>query len=438
MFATPRVAYLATGLLLGLIFLFNENATFVRLEKGDEFQLISAHPEAELAAIKRSQGALEYFHLSPHSTDMQTHSSSSHELVEKLVPFTFFYSERAKRPVTILLAEPQRSLRASKFTVDTHIHPRINSLSTLLSHATSSAVVEIIPRNGFVRRLGEVSMLSAVWGHPTFVFNAWNDVSRRMYFADVKRNGVGDSFFVYPTSEMIAKEPAIVGHRSNTDGKYRLESEQILLDLESALKDPGESQETSDLVDATLSYKTHAVERPTSGTENILLLHIELCSSAFLSLQDFMVIEDAFRSLYFRGPLPFVLVSVCRYPQLYGEGVDKREQLSVVAHDGIGRLFSTLSRSNYTAHTLVGLQYLNDYALVTFLENLFKQPSSKSEHSSLNLGAENLLFVHGRSRNLFKIWLSPPPFHARKRPPISYEIRSVRIKSTRSELDSKV
>ena len=78
-------------------------------------------------------------------------------------------------------------------------------------------------------------------------------------------------------------------------------------------------------------------------------------------------------------------------------------------------MFRTFSRANYTAHSLIDLKYLNDYALVTFIEQVFsdsvKKPTLNVESPSLDmLGTQTLLFVHGSALTDFQTWLNPPKF----------------------------
>ena len=41
--------------------------------------------------------------------------------------------------------------------------------------------------------LGKISMLAAVWGHPTVALNVWDKDLRKMYEINRKKNKIGDS-----------------------------------------------------------------------------------------------------------------------------------------------------------------------------------------------------------------------------------------------------
>ena len=180
----------------------------------------------------------------------------------------------------------------------------------------------------------------------------------------------------------------------------------MLSDLEPALDYIANGDVGGDAVDESEVYDPEYVAKEVEAKNDVFLLHFSLCGTKLPTIEDFRAMTNAFRSLFFRGKLPFIVVSICRYDPSY---VDRANDVNgILAHDRIGDLFRTFSRANYTAHSLVDLKYLNDYALVTFIEQVFsdsvKKPTLNVESPSLDmLGTQTLLFVHGSALTISNV-----------------------------------
>ena len=335
----------------------------------------------------------------------------NHKIV-KIVPYSFVYDVNADHRIDLMVLDHGHlASKSSKFSVGTNtIEPAIETLSKLFSHSTSSSVFEIIPKSGSVILQGEVSVLAAVWGHPTFILNVLDRNARKMYEMDIKKNKIGDSLKIFPTKAHSQSSSSLSNNNNNN----------LLADLEMAL-DLGKENDIDDNdnlnhVDPNEVYDPEYIAKQVDDKSDVFLLHLSLCGINFPTVSDFRAMSNAFRSLFFRGQLPFVLVSICR-----DSNDDKSNNNNiddeVLIHDSIGDLFNTFSRSNYTAHTLIDLKYLNDYSLVTFVEQIFKDRVKKptrignAEKTISKIGTQTLLFVHGSVRMDFEKWLNPPHFH---------------------------
>jgi hypothetical protein len=334
---------------------------------------------------------------------------------KKIVPYSFTYDLNAEQKINLMVLDNfHLESKASKFEVRSNtIEPAIDTLSKLLSHSTSSSVFEIIPKSGSVILLGEVSVLAAVWGHPTFVLNVWDETARKMYGMDIKNNNIADSLKIFPTRINVGNSK-MNGNNNN--------NHNLLADLELALDDDSKNNINSDFnVDTNEVFDPEYMPKQLEEKQDVFLLHLSLCGVKSPTVNDFHSMSNSFRSLFFRGQLPFVLVSICRGTMIGSSGVGgtKSNAETSLLHDRIGDLFNTLSRSNYTAHTLIDLKYLNDYSLVTFVEQIFKDRVQKpkrngngynSEQMIGTIGTQTLLFVHGSAHLDFKKWLNPPNF----------------------------
>ena len=324
---------------------------------------------------------------------------------KKLVPYSFAYDVNVGHTINLMVEDHiHLKSKAQKFSVDSaRIDPSIDTLSKLFSHSTSSSVFEIIPKSGSPLLLGEVSVLAAVWGHPTVALNVWDKDLRKIYEINGKKNKVGDSLKVLPLASKLKSSMAAKQSLTNT----------MLSDLERALDDIANGDVGGEAVDESEVYDPEYVAKEVEAKNDVFLLHFSLCGTKLPTIEDFRAMTNAFRSLFFRGKLPFIVVSICRYDPSY---VDHANDVNgILAHDRIGDLFRTFSRANYTAHSLIDLKYLNDYALVTFIEQVFsdtvKKPTLNVELPSLDmLGTQTLLFVHGSALEDFQTWLNPPKF----------------------------
>jgi hypothetical protein len=371
-----------------------------------------------------------------------------------LTTYAFPYSEDADRVVKLLVDQDMAGVQASKFSVDSQhsaIDPGVKTIASLLSHSTSSAIMEVVPSAGVVPWLGEVSILAAMYGHPGFVFNVWDDEARGILKKSLKLNKLDpDSLVVYPTQDAHGKgqdsafQEKIAGReaRINEFERNRMKQfatiNQLLGDIEAALAESSQNNAYGASGKHPADpYDPEYVAPQISELDDVFMLHIELCSSEFPTASDFMVMKNAFRSLYFRGSLPFVLVSICRPKSLRAW---KGSEEATIAHDELGDMLDMFSRSNYTAHSLVGLEYLSDYALVTFVEQLFEDSpvSSGMRKGNGELGTDALLFVHGSARHNFMRWLNPPPFRVRRKKKVLAHVKSIFEDPSKSSQHDKV
>ena len=333
---------------------------------------------------------------------------------KKLVPYSFAYDVNVGHTINLMVDDHiHLKSKASKFSVNSaRIDPSIDTLSKLFSHSTSSSVFEIIPKSGSPLLLGEISVLAAVWGHPTVALNVWDKDLRKIYEINKKKNKIGDSLKVLPLASELKSSSGGKGRDGRHFSKKSL-TNTMLSDLERALDEIANGDIGSDAVDESEVYDPEYVAKEVEAKNDVFLLHFSLCGTKLPSIEDFRAMTNAFRSLFFRGKLPFIVVSICRYDPSH---VDHANDVNgILAHDRIGNLFRTFSRANYTAHSLIDLKYLNDYALVTFIEQIFsdtvKKPTLNVESQSLDmLGTQTLLFVHGSALEDFQTWLNPPKF----------------------------
>ena len=421
------------------ILLYSTNSTFrnlfrirTSLQASGATKLAGGHALGDRENIQRNN-ALRYYsvfdkrleRLMGHSKESKTNgkeetkeSSPGGKRInvkrKKLVPYSFAYDVNVGHTINLMVEDHiHLKSKAQKFSVDSaRIDPSIDTLSKLFSHSTSSSVFEIIPKSGSPLLLGEISMLAAVWGHPTVALNVWDKDLRKMYEINRKKNKIGDSLKVLPLASELKSSIDGKGGDARHFAKQSL-TNTMLSDLERALDEIANGDVGGDAVDESEVYDPEYVAKEVEAKNDVFLLHFSLCGTKLPTIEDFRAMTNAFRSLFFRGKLPFIVVSICRYDPSY---VDHANDVNgILAHDRIGDLFRTFSRANYTAHSLIDLKYLNDYALVTFIEQVFsdsvKKPTLNVESPSLDmLGTQTLLFVHGSALTDFQTWLNPPKF----------------------------